>query len=117
MLGATTLSVQRTVGAYVDGRWVADAGAADTIVGTVQPAKKPDYDMLAAQLQGMRMPSMIRIYTTDVLAVAGNGGAGDTVSWNGDAYRVIGRSPWTSGGALNHTRYLAVRDADSGVAA
>lgn len=95
-------------GSYINGRWVEGVESTLTILASVQPARKVDYDMLENQKSGMKLKGAVRIYTTDVLNVAGDDIAdGDVLVWLGKNYRIVGVSEWQSG-VISHNRYYGV---------
>lgn len=105
---------RRTPGHWNGPAWVPGALAVPTsILATVQPAVLSDYDQMAALPEGRRVEGMIRIYTDEVLQVAGeNSDAdGDLITWpdgqrGGRKYEIVARSPWQSK-IIPHYRYLA----------
>lgn len=106
---------RRAPGAWVAGRWVDGAeGAPETILATVQPSQLADYDRLEPLLEGRRAEAIVRVYTAEILACAGDAGAttGDLLVWpdgQGDQpYIFMARSPWQSR-IIPHFRYLAAR--------
>lgn len=103
---------RRAPGAYVNGRWVpGTAGAAETIRASVQPAQLSDYDMLEPLPEGRRVESLVRVYTSVLLQVAGNESptaSGDLLDLPQGEYVFMAVSPWQSG-IISHYRYLAAR--------
>ena len=95
-------------GSYINGRWVEGVESELTILASVQPARKVDYDMLENQKSGMKLKGAVRIYTADTLNVAGDDMAdGDVLVWLGKNYRIVGVSEWQSG-VISHNRYYGV---------
>ncbi|WP_029046241.1 hypothetical protein [Cupriavidus sp. amp6] len=104
---------RRAAGQWVEGRWVdgAEEGIV-TIPASVQPLRLSDYDELQAQMEGRRIEAAVRIYTGEVLNVAGaNDRNGDKLIWpfapRPGEYLVVAVSPWQSG-VIPHYRYHAV---------
>jgi len=105
--------LRRAAGAYVSGRWVAGtAGAPETILATVQPARLVDYDELEPLPEGRRVEALVRVYTAEPLEIAGEdpGSSGDLLEWpdglRTGRYVFMARSPWQSR-IIPHYRYLA----------
>ncbi len=110
--------IRRLPGAYVDGRWVEGADDPNplTILASVQPAQTADYDKMAPLREGRRIEALVRIYTSDLLNVAGaDDRNGDRLSWpyapRPGEYLVIDVSPWQSG-VISHYRYLAALEVE-----
>lgn len=102
---------RRAAGSWVAGRWVVGAlGGMQTILTSVQPAVRADYDMMEPRLEGRRVEAMVRVYTAERLQVAGEepAASGDVVTWQGQDYEFVAVSVWQSG-ILPHFRYLAAR--------
>lgn len=94
-------------GRYVNGEWV--EGEQEQILPLMASIQPLAMDKLAPQLQGRHIHSAIKIYTDDVLNVAGDDFKnGDRVLFNGERYVVVQRSVYQSG-VINHYRYQAVR--------
>jgi len=91
----TTITITRTSGSYVSGRWVEDTPKEIAIQGVVQNATPED---LKALPEGQRTTEAIKIHTTyKLIAQIGNTTKGDVVShdnfnWivNNVAHRGIG---------------------------
>ena len=108
---------RRAAGQWVEGRWVdgADEGI-ETILASVQPMRLVDFDHLQALMEGRRIEAAVRIYTTEVLNVAGaNDRNGDRLIWpfapRPCEYLVVAVSPWQSG-VISHYRYHAVLETE-----
>lgn len=96
---------RKSDGKWVDGRWVEGSEVKTTIFASVQPLRKVDYEMLENQMSGMKLKGAVRIYTDEVLSVAGDDlTGGDVLVWQGREYRIVGASEWQSG-IINHYRY------------
>ncbi|WP_238911977.1 hypothetical protein [Achromobacter xylosoxidans] len=99
------------------GRWIEGEPIPDrTISASVQPAKVGDYEQLQATPEGRRIRAAVRIYTSDLLSVAGQDWTGgDRLVWGAGPlageYLLVGVAPWQSG-VIPHYRYLAVLLAD-----
>jgi hypothetical protein len=105
----------RQVGYRQRGHW--EPGPDRTIQASVQPAKAADYDQLEANPEGRRIRAAVRIYSSEVLNVAGQDWTnGDRLVWGAGPtageYLVVGVAPWQSG-VISHFRYLAVLLADT----
>ena len=99
---------RKSDGEWVNGRWVESGEVEATILASVQPLRKGDYDMLENQMSGMKLKGAVRIYTNDVLNVAGDDlTGGDVLVWLGKNYRIVGVSEWQSG-VISHYRYYGV---------
>lgn len=100
------------------GHWIeGEPGPDRTIQASVQPAKATDYEQLEANPEGRRISAAVRIYSSEVLNVAGQDWTnGDCLVWGagptGGEYLVVGVAPWQSG-VISHFRYLAVLLADT----
>lgn len=107
----------RQAGYRQRGHWVeGEPGPDRTIQASVQPAKAADYDQLEANPEGRRISAAVRIYSSEVLNVAGQDWTnGDRLVWGAGPtageYLVVGVAPWQSG-VISHFRYLAVLLAD-----
>jgi len=103
----------RLPGYRMRGRWKEGEPDQDkTILASVQPAKTGDYDELQANPEGRRVRAAVRIYTSEVLDVAGQEWTnGDRLIWGAGPlageYLLVGVAPWQSG-VIPHYRYLAV---------
>lgn len=110
MIRTTQHVLFRAPGEHAKGRWVDGAETPGTIQASVQPAKKVDYDLMQAQLDGRRIAAAVRIYTDTRLNVAGeNASNGDVLLWEGKRYTVAGVAPWRTT-ILAHYRYLAIME-------
>ncbi|WP_237173039.1 hypothetical protein [Paracandidimonas lactea] len=100
--------IPRSEGSRVNGIWQDGADLpAITILGSVQPATKGDYDQLQAEQSGRRIERLVRLYTDARLPVAGEDRTnGAILLWEGERYLLVAVSPWRST-ALKHYRYLA----------
>lgn len=108
----------RSPGGYVGLDWVDGAETDLTLLGSVQPATKGDYERLQAELGGRRTGAAVRLYTDVKLNVAGQDAKnGDVLIWEGDRYIVCAVSPWRTT-IIRHYRYLAAKELepDNGVA-
>jgi len=108
--------ITRAAGEFVKGRWVEGGETETTFRASIQPASKADYDKLQALAEGRRVEAAIRVYTRARLAVAGGDTRnGDVIIYRGDRYLVTAESDWNVGmRGLDHYRYLAVRQQQSG---
>jgi hypothetical protein len=99
--------LRRADGRWHNGRWEEGAEEELTVLATVQPASLSDYDTLQAEVGARRLERVVRIYTAEVLLVAGaqNDSNGDILVWQGNRYEVIAVSPWRT--LLPHYRYWA----------
>jgi len=103
----------RLPGGRERGHWIeGEPGPDKTIQASVQPAKTGDYDQLQANPDGRRVRAAVRIYTSEVLDVAGQDWTnGDRLIWGAGPlageYLLVGVAPWQSG-VIPHYRYLAV---------
>ena len=111
MLGITSFRKQyekvvRTEGRYVNGEWVEGSEETLPFSATIQPLAM---DKLSPQLQGRYISSAIKIYTQDLLNVAGeNLTNGDKVIFEDEPYIIVNRASYHSG-VLEHYRYQAIR--------
>lgn len=111
MIGTTSFRKQyekviRSDGKYIDGEWVEGNEEILSFFATIQPLAM---DKLSPQLQGRHISSAIKIYTQDLLNVAGeNLTNGDKVIFEGKPYVIVNRATYHSG-VLEHYRYQAVR--------
>ena len=111
MLGITSFRKQyekvvRTEGQYVNGEWIEGDESILPFSATIQPLAM---DKLSPQLQGRHISSAIKIYTQDLLNVAGeNLINGDKVIFEGNPYIIVNRATYYSG-VLEHYRYQAIR--------
>lgn len=108
---------RRAEGRWHAGRWL--DGAEDepvTILASVQPAPRADYDRIQALAEGRRIDAMVRVYTDAVLNVAAaDDRNGDRIVWPagprpGD-YLVVAITPCQSG-VIPHYRYLAALEVE-----
>ena len=113
MIRTTQHVLIRAPGGYVAGRWMNGAETPATISASVQPAKKPDYDLLESQFDGRRITKAVRIYTATKLNAAGEDARnGDILLWEGDRYVIAGIAPWRTT-LLAHYRYLAIKELET----
>ncbi|WP_066733548.1 hypothetical protein [Cupriavidus sp. D384] len=109
---------RRAAGRWQAGRWLDGAEAPlVTVLASVQPAHRADYDGMQALSEGRRIDAMVRIYTDAMLNVAGADRLnGDLIVWRGGPrpgdYLVVAMNPWQSG-VIPHYRYLAVLEVEA----
>jgi hypothetical protein len=106
---------RRAAGAWVGGRWVPGApAAAETIMATVQPMRLADNDEMQPLLEGRRIESIVRVYTSSLLEIAAEdwNASGDLLLWPeaqlDRAYVFFARAAWQSR-IIPHYRYFAAR--------
>lgn len=101
---------RRSPGGYVGLDWVDGAETDLTLLGSVQPATKGDYERLQNDFGGRRTGAAVRLYTDQLLNVAGDDlNNGDVLVWEGDRYIIAAKSPWRTT-VLRHYRYLAIKE-------
>ena len=99
----------KSEGKYVNGKWVEGEVEISTFQASIQPLSAYAMNALSALLQGRHISSAVKIYTDEVLNVAGeNKQNGDEVEFQGQRYLVVARDAYQSD-VINHYRYQAVR--------
>lgn len=108
MLGATSVSVLRRSGAFVDGTWTVAATSTLTVTASVQELNGREF-LALPEAQRIRHP--IKLYTeADALRTADEdtGAMADIVTWNGDQYEVDTVQNRTAG-PLPHWKFTALK--------
>jgi hypothetical protein len=84
-------------GSYVDGLWVDGANSATAISAAVQPLSDRDRQALP---EGIRTMELLKLYTTFQLRTADEkaGLSADDIVFQGDTYKVVALTNWTSNG-------------------
>lgn len=100
-----TIVVRHRTGERVRGVWTPGPTTSDTFVGSVQPVKGKDLELLPI---GRRDTGAVKVYSNTPLAVSVEGGTtpGDVVVWQGRAWEIIAALPYQNG-VINHYKYLA----------
>lgn len=96
MLNAQTLTVYRSVGGFVAGRWVEQVQNPPTIdiSGIAYPSSEKELNQVP---EGDRIKGAITFLTAEKLNathVEAPSGVSDKVEWNGELYKVVSLLPW-----------------------
>ncbi len=98
-----TIIGARTIGSYVDGRWVEGTPSALSFSGVVQNAEPEDLKVLS---EGNRTEEAIKIHTTfDLIAQVSNA-TGDKITYEGDIWLVYNIAKKRIG---NYNKVLAIK--------
>lgn len=96
-------------GLYMHGEWQEGEETEQTFLASIQPLNSYAMNQLSALLQGRHISSAIKIYTDEILNVAGeNNRNGDKVIFGEQSYLVVAKDVFQSD-VINHYRYQAVR--------
>lgn len=100
-----TIVVRHRTGSLVKGVWVQGQVESGTFVGSVQPVRGKDLDLLPI---GRRDTGSVKVYSNTPLEVASEGGnqPGDIVVWQGRQWEVVASLPYQNG-VVDHYKYLA----------
>ena len=100
-----TIVVRRRSGSLVKGVWTPGPVESGTFVGSVQPVKGKDLDLLPI---GRRDTGSMKVYSNTPLAVSVEGGdtPGDIVVWQGRQWEVVAELPYQND-LIPHYKYLA----------
>lgn len=110
LLGATPMTVERTVGAYVDGIWVRDAGSTETftILASMQPINGRERLDLP---EAYRTRQTSKLYTQPGTVLRGTQPTldepEDVVIYKGRRYEVVSVEDWRDHAAsTRHNKYM-----------
>lgn len=90
-------TVMRTTGRFAEGGYVASAPCSLAFYGIIQPASAEDMQQVpeADRITGaMSFISEQRMYTTRKASECKTSGLSDTITWNGQPYKIVSVEPW-----------------------
>lgn len=119
LLGATTITVERSTITYANGIATRSTPEVLTIEASVQESNQRDLQYLP---EGLRSRQLIKVYTRQPLRVGGPADpvtgiiqAHDVLVIDGDTYEVVSTSSWQRmGGGVNHYKAFASRVGNDG---
>jgi len=96
-LGAQTVTVKRTRGAWQGGRFVPNAGEPEvfTAVGNLQPATSEQLEFFP---EGERREGQMVFYTKTTLHLTEGHEVSDVLVWRGEEYKIINLNRWQDWG-------------------
>lgn len=100
-----TLVVRHRTGSLVKGVWTPGPVESGTFIGSVQPIRGKDLDLLPI---GRRDIGSVKVYSNTPLAVSIEGGSqpGDIVVWQGRQWEVVASLPYQNE-VISHYKYIA----------
>ena len=113
VLNSQTLTIYRSAGSFVSGRWVVSSKQTLKIQGVAYPSSQQELEQLP---EGDRISSSVsfitneQIYVTHTDSSTVSAGLSDELEWHGSIYKVIGSFPWQDYG---HFISMGVRLAGS----
>jgi hypothetical protein len=109
LIQTTSITLKRSQGSYVNGKWIDGIATSTTIEANVQPTPAKELALLP---EADRTKEWITVYSVSEMRTAKEGSGGwtaDLIVWKGNNYKVMKSQHWEMG-TLDHYKAMASRE-------